>query len=140
MPETVEGVVTAVYEEDRGFTVYIAGKRYRAWDGVCPVARDDTARVEYETVVKEGRTYYNIVLDENKVPKITKVEIAPPAPPPEVGGLEVPGKPPREYWETRDRRISRLSIFSSLCTLYAGSGKSVEEILRYLRQVEKEIG
>lgn len=125
MPELeLKGVVEAVYEDEKGYTLAIGGRRYRAWGKRKPAIEEgDTVLLTYESIVKGDQVYDNIV----KPP--TKVE-APTVPP--MGAESI-------YTDERDRKISRLSIFTSLCNFYARSGKSIDEIIGLLKKVEREL-
>lgn len=151
MPDITQGPVSAVYQEDRGFTLYIEGKRYRAWEGDSPVAKGDVAEVKYDAVVRGDKTFYNIAKDG-----VRRVSSAPPAGPPSrpaapTPRVESPAAPPAremlgaperipaDIWERKDLRIARESIISSICALHAGTGKNEEEIVRIAKRLEKYV-
>jgi hypothetical protein len=124
----VRGEVELILEDEKGYTMYVGGRSYRAVGVKKPyyIREGDTVALEYEPRVLEGGRVLDVVA---KPPvKMRVVERVPRVETELLEGI---------YTSTRELREMRSGIFSSLCSLYAGSGKSVEEILQAVKKVEE---
>lgn len=123
----VRGEIEMIVEDEKGYALYVGGRHYRAMGVRKPlnIREGDTVILEYEPRILEGGRVLDVI-----VRPPVKVRVKDRIPPVKMELLE------GVYTSSWELKEMRSRLFSSLCTLYAGSGKSVEEIVRMVKEVE----
>mgnify|MGYP000437834228 CR=1 FL=1 len=127
----VRGVIEMIIEDEKGYTLYIGGRSYRAIGVRKPhtLREGDSVVIEYEPRILDDKTVIDVIVKPPiKMRVIDKVPTVKPE-------LLLEGI----YNDYQELKNARLKLIHSVCTLYAGTSKSIEEVIQAVKQLETRL-